>query len=176
MFEPFSALLPGVGLLRHYRFSWHMHPVPFLELEWKEGYSLLFFLFLDYELWHNPKSFSMHEIIPGTPGTVGCCGREIVFIFLLHQRIYNPPSHRIKTWISCYNKNSTSNMTRKKMNEEGHTCKKREIAEIYLRNFFWIFRKILGWEREINTAPKPSPEVAPSKMEVAPSYMEVALF
>ena len=34
--------------------------------------------------------------------------------------------------------------------------------------FFWIFRKILGWEREINTAPKPSPEVAPSKMEVAP--------
>ena len=61
----------------------------------------------------------MHEIIPGTPGTVGCCGREIVFIFLLHQRIYNPPSHRIKTWISCYNKNATSNMTRKKMNEEG---------------------------------------------------------
>ena len=41
----------------------------------------------------------------------------------------------------------------------------------YLRyisaNFFWIFRKILGWEREINTAPKPSPEVALSKMEVA---------
>jgi len=51
----------------------------------------------------------------------------------------------------------------------GHTCKKREIPEICLRNFFWIFRKILGWEREINTAPKPSPEVAPSKMEVAPS-------
>ena len=50
-----------------------------------------------------------------------------------------------------------------------HTCKKREIPEIYLRNFFGIFRKILGWEREINTAPKPSPEVAPSKMEVAPS-------
>ena len=50
-----------------------------------------------------------------------------------------------------------------------HTCKKREIAEIYLRNFFLIFRKILGWEREINNAPKPSPEVAPSKMEVAPS-------
>ena len=50
-----------------------------------------------------------------------------------------------------------------------HTCKKREIAEIYLRKFFWIFRKILGWEREINTAHKPSPEVAPSKMEVAPS-------
>ena len=50
-----------------------------------------------------------------------------------------------------------------------HTCKKREIPEIYLRNFFWIFRKILGWEREINTAPKPSPEIAPSKMEVAPS-------
>ena len=49
-----------------------------------------------------------------------------------------------------------------------HTCKKREIAEIYLRNFFWIFRKNLGWEREINTAPKPSHEVAPSKMEVAP--------
>ena len=43
-----------------------------------------------------------------------------------------------------------------------HTCKKREIVEIYLRNFFWIFRKILGWECEINTAPKPSPEVAPS--------------
>ena len=50
-----------------------------------------------------------------------------------------------------------------------HTCKKREIPEIYLLNFFWIFRKILGWERKINTAPKPSPEVAPSKMEVAPS-------
>ena len=49
-----------------------------------------------------------------------------------------------------------------------HTCKKREIAEIYLRKFFWIFCKILGREREINTAPKPSPEVAPSKMEVAP--------
>ena len=31
-----------------------------------------------------------------------------------------------------------------------HTCKKLEIVEIYLRNFFWIFRKILGWEREIN--------------------------
>ena len=27
---------------------------------------------------------------------------------------------------------------------EKHTCKKREIVEIYLRNFFWIFRKILG--------------------------------
>ena len=51
---------------------------------------------------------------------------------------------------------------------KGHTCKKREIVEIYLRNFFWIFRKILGWKCEINTAPKPSPEVAPSKMEVAP--------
>ena len=25
-----------------------------------------------------------------------------------------------------------------------HTCKKREIPEIYLRKFFWIFRKILG--------------------------------
>ena len=25
-----------------------------------------------------------------------------------------------------------------------HTCKKREIPEIYLRNFFWTFRKILG--------------------------------
>ena len=50
-----------------------------------------------------------------------------------------------------------------------HTCKKRVIAVIYHRKFFWIFRKILGWEREINTAPKPSPEVAPSKMEVAPS-------
>ena len=50
---------------------------------------------------------------------------------------------------------------------DSHTCKKREIVEIYLRNFFWIFRKI-GWECEINTAPKPSPEVAPSKMEVAP--------
>ena len=63
------------------------------------------------------------------------------------------------------------------MDEKGvlaHTCKKLEIAEIYLRNFFLIFRKILGWEREINTAPKPSPEVAPSKMEVAPSSMEVA--
>ena len=50
-----------------------------------------------------------------------------------------------------------------------HTRKKLEIAEIYLRNFFLIFRQILGWEREINNAPKPSPEVAPSKMEVAPS-------
>ena len=50
-----------------------------------------------------------------------------------------------------------------------HTCKKRVIPVIYHRNFFWIFRKILGWERKINTAPKPSPEVAPSKMEVAPS-------
>ena len=49
-----------------------------------------------------------------------------------------------------------------------HTCKKRVIPVIYHRNFFWIFRKILGWECEINTAPKPSPEVAPSKMEVAP--------
>ena len=49
-----------------------------------------------------------------------------------------------------------------------HTCKKQVIPVIYHRNFFWIFRKILGWEREINTAPKPSPEVAPSKMEVAP--------
>ena len=39
---------------------------------------------------------------------------------------------------------------------------------------FWIFRKISGWEREINTAPKPSPEVAPSKMELAPFSMEVA--
>ena len=56
-----------------------------------------------------------------------------------------------------------------KTHKDRHTCKKREIAEIYLRNFFWIFRKILGWEREIYTAPKPSPEVAPSKMEVAPS-------
>ena len=46
--------------------------------------------------------------------------------------------------------------------EDMHTCKKREIPEIYLRNFFWIFRKILGWECEINTAPKPMPEVAPS--------------
>ena len=27
---------------------------------------------------------------------------------------------------------------------EMHTCKKREIVEIYLRKFFWIFRKILG--------------------------------
>ena len=25
-----------------------------------------------------------------------------------------------------------------------HTCKKRVIAVIYHRNFFWIFRKILG--------------------------------
>ena len=50
-----------------------------------------------------------------------------------------------------------------------HTCKKRGIAGIYPCKFFWIFRKILGWEREINTAPKPSPEVATSKMEVAPS-------
>ena len=49
-----------------------------------------------------------------------------------------------------------------------HTCKKRGIAGIYPRNFFWIFRKILGLERKISTAPKPSPKVAPSKMEVAP--------
>ena len=33
-----------------------------------------------------------------------------------------------------------------------HTCKKRGIVGIYPRNFFWIFRKILGWEREINSA------------------------
>ena len=26
----------------------------------------------------------------------------------------------------------------------GHTCKKRVIPVIYQRNFFWIFRKILG--------------------------------
>ena len=42
----------------------------------------------------------------------------------------------------------------------------------YLRyisaNFFGFSAKILGRECEINTAPKPSPEVAPSKMEVAP--------
>ena len=25
-----------------------------------------------------------------------------------------------------------------------HTCKKLEIAEIYLRKFFWTLRKILG--------------------------------
>ena len=92
----------------------------YLFLSWNEKKNIpSCFLYWDRELWHNPKSFSMHEIIPGTPGTVGCCGREIVFIFLLHQKIYNPPSHHIKTWISCYNKNSTSNMTRKKMNEEG---------------------------------------------------------
>ena len=48
------------------------------------------------------------------------------------------------------------------MQKAGDTC---DISP----QFFWIFRKILGWEREINTAPKPSPEVAPSKMEVAPS-------
>ena len=30
-----------------------------------------------------------------------------------------------------------------------------------------FFLDFLGWEREISTAPKPSPEVAPSKMEVA---------
>ena len=46
--------------------------------------------------------------------------------------------------------------------KKGHTCKKRVIPVIYHRKFFWIFRKILGWEREIKTAPKPSPEVAPS--------------
>ena len=34
----------------------------------------------------------------------------------------------------------------------GHTCKKRGIVGIYPRKFFWIFRKILGWEREINSA------------------------
>ena len=50
-----------------------------------------------------------------------------------------------------------------------HTCKKWVIPEIYHRKFFRIFRKILGWECEINTAPKPLPEVAPSKMKVAPS-------
>ena len=42
----------------------------------------------------------------------------------------------------------------------------------YLRyisaKFFGFSAKILGRECEINTAPKPSPEVAPSKMEVAP--------
>ena len=51
------------------------------------------------------------------------------------------------------------------MQKAGDTC---DISPIH-RKFFWIFRKILGSEREINTAPKPSPEVAPSKMEVAPS-------
>jgi len=35
--------------------------------------------------------------------------------------------------------------------------------------FFGFSAKILGRECEINTAPKPLPEVAPSKMEVAPS-------
>ena len=50
-----------------------------------------------------------------------------------------------------------------------HTSKKAESLETLSPQIFWIFRKILGWEREINTAPKPSPEVAPSKMEVAPS-------
>ena len=49
-----------------------------------------------------------------------------------------------------------------KSSDASHTCKKRVIPVIYHRKFFWIFRKILGWEREINTAPKPSPEVAPS--------------
>ena len=28
--------------------------------------------------------------------------------------------------------------------DPSHTCKKRGIAGIYPRNFFWIFRKILG--------------------------------
>ena len=58
--------------------------------------------------------------------------------------------------------------SKRDQNSHPHTCKKRVIPVIYHRKFFWIFRKILGWEREINTAPKPSPEVAPSKMEVAP--------
>ena len=109
------------GLVSYATIVFHDICTLYLFLNWNEKKDIpfCFFLFLDYELWHNPKSFSMHEIIPGTPGTVGCCGWEIVFIFLLHQRIYNPPSHRIKTWISCYNKNATSNMTRKKMNEEG---------------------------------------------------------
>ena len=52
-----------------------------------------------------------------------------------------------------------------------HTCKKREIPEIYLRNFFWIFRKILGWECEIITAPKPSPEVAPSQFKAFTHFL-----
>ena len=38
----------------------------------------------------------------------------------------------------------------------------------YLRYISAIFFQFSAKEREINTAPKPSPEVAPSKMEVAP--------
>ena len=48
------------------------------------------------------------------------------------------------------------------MQKAGDTC---DISP----QIFLDFPQNLGWEREINTAPKPSPEVAPSKMEVAPS-------
>ena len=58
--------------------------------------------------------------------------------------------------------------SREKKNREPYMQKAGDSWDIS-RNFFWIFRKILDWEREISTAPKPSPEVAPSKMEVAPS-------
>ena len=47
------------------------------------------------------------------------------------------------------------------MQKAGDTC---DISP----QIFLDFPQILGWEREINTAPKPSPEVAPSKMKVAP--------
>ena len=49
----------------------------------------------------------------------------------------------------------------------GIHAKSGRLLRYISANFFWIFRKI-------NTAPKPSPEVAPSKMEVAPSKMKVA--
>ena len=81
-------------------------------------------------------------------------------------------SSRLQTWDNL-NKAEKKTLDTKqaknlKKQAQKHTCKKRVIPVIYHRKFFWIFRKILSREREINTAPKPSPEVSPSKMEVAP--------
>ena len=39
-----------------------------------------------------------------------------------------------------------------------HTSKKAEFLETLSPQIFWIFRKILNWERKINTAPKSSPK------------------
>ena len=39
-----------------------------------------------------------------------------------------------------------------------HTSKKAEFLETLSPQIFWIFRKILNWERKITTAHKPSPK------------------
>ena len=70
-----------------------------------------------------------------------------------------------------YEKNDDDKQTYWKAEGCLHTCKKRVIVVIYHRKFFWIFRKILGWEREINTAPKPSPEVAPSQFKAFTHFL-----